>query len=218
MTPHLGCEWEECFLFTQNHREICDKVKEYSDVLFVFPLYVDSLPCCVLEFLDCLCQNLPDSRPTVHLMINCGFLETEQNSIAIKTLQFFCKKYGFPFGSCLSIGSGEAILTPPFDMLFKLNLKKLAKSIKNSARLHFRLLFRSRKNALLPNPKNSGFVPVKKTVLPKNRCSHQISNNKKGIPVLMPGVPFLYPETTIPFYVCGNKAILPDLPRTIRLE
>ena len=84
-------------------------------ILFVFPLYVDSLPCCVLEFLDCLCQNLPDSRPTVHLMINCGFLETEQNSIAIKTLQFFCKKYGFPFGSCLSIGSGEAILTPPFD-------------------------------------------------------------------------------------------------------
>lgn len=135
MTPHLGCEWEECFLFTQNHREICDKVKEYSDVLFVFPLYVDSLPCCVLEFLDCLCQNLPDSRPTVHLMINCGFLETEQNSIAIKTLQFFCKKYGFPFGSCLSIGSGEAILTSPFDMLFKLNLKKLAKSIKNSAPL-----------------------------------------------------------------------------------
>lgn len=132
LTKYLSCEWEECFLFTQDHREICDKVKEYSDVLFVFPLYVDSLPCCVLEFLDCLCQNLPDSYPTIHLMINCGFLETEQNSIAIKTLQFFCKKYGFPFGSCLSIGSGEAILTPPFYLLFQLKLRKLAKSILRS--------------------------------------------------------------------------------------
>ncbi len=129
LTKHLSCEWEECFLFTQKHPEICSKLKDYSDVLFVFPLYADSLPCCVLEFLDCLCQNLPDSRPTVHLMINCGFLETEQNSIAIKTLQLFCKKYGFPFGSSLSIGSGEAILTPPFHFLFQLKLHKLAKSI-----------------------------------------------------------------------------------------
>ena len=132
LTKYLSCEWEECFLFTQDHREICDKVKEYSDVLFVFPLYVDSLPCCVLEFLGCLCQNLPDSYPTIHLMINCGFLETEQNSIAIQTLQLFCKKYGFPFGSCLSIGSGEAILTPPFHLLFQLKLRKLAKSILRS--------------------------------------------------------------------------------------
>ena len=44
-------------------------------------------------------------------------------------IQLFCKKNGYPFGSILKIGGGEAILSTPFQVLVKAKIKKLAASI-----------------------------------------------------------------------------------------
>ena len=101
-------------LASQNHRDICSALESCSNLVFVFPLYVDCLPCCMLDFLSCLEKSPLAHKPTVHLIVNCGFLEPRQNEVAIDTVKLFCRKNGFPFGSSLSIGSGEAILQTPF--------------------------------------------------------------------------------------------------------
>lgn len=86
----------------------------YRKYLFVFPLYADSIPVTLLNFLKTMEVNPPQKRPVISVVINCGFMEPQQNDIAIKMLQLYCKKNNYPFGSVLKIGSGEAILNTPF--------------------------------------------------------------------------------------------------------
>ena len=62
-------------------------------------------------------------------MINCGFIEPYQNDIAVEMLQLYCRTNGFPFGSVLKIGSGEAILNTPFRFFLKRKIRKLAGSV-----------------------------------------------------------------------------------------
>ena len=45
----------DCFnILKTNHAALCQKMSEYSDVLLVFPLYADSLPVGLLNFLKYL--------------------------------------------------------------------------------------------------------------------------------------------------------------------
>lgn len=119
----------EYSLVSQNHRDICSALESCSNLVFIFPLYVDCLPCCMLDFLSCLEKSPLSHKPTVHLIVNCGFLEPQQNQVAIDLLKQFCQKNGFPFGSSLSIGSGEVILQTPFAFFAKRAIQKLAHAI-----------------------------------------------------------------------------------------
>lgn len=112
-----------------NHLSLCQMIENYSDIVFVFPLYVDSLPVTLLNFLKTLEENAPLKKPTISVVINCGFIEPYQNDIAVKMLQLFARKNGYPFGSVLKIGGGEAILTTPFRIFLKSKMKKFAVSI-----------------------------------------------------------------------------------------
>lgn len=112
-----------------NHKELCEKMSQYSDVLFVFPLYADGLPVTLLNFLKSLEDNLPANKPTISIIVNCGFIEWQQNNVAIKIMKLFAKENGFKVGSTLSIGGGEAILNTPFKLIVDLKMKKLAKAI-----------------------------------------------------------------------------------------
>ena len=116
-----------------NHLELCQRMEGFSDLLFVFPLYADSLPVTLLNFLKTLEANPPQHKPTVSVLINCGFLEPEQNDVAVKILELYCRENGYPFGSVLKIGGGEAILTTPFAFLVRSKLKKLAVSLEKRA-------------------------------------------------------------------------------------
>ena len=113
----------------RNHQELCAAMEGYTDVLFVFPLYADSLPVGLLNFLKTLEVNPPVNKPTVSILINCGFLEYEQNEVAIRIMQLFCRRNGYVIGSILMLGSGEAILDTPFKYIAIRNIKQLAKSI-----------------------------------------------------------------------------------------
>ena len=113
----------------RNHPELCAKLAGASHVLFVFPLYADGLPVTLLNFLKSLEAAPPQNKPAVSVLINCGFLEPRQNEVAIDMLKLFCRKNGFPFGSSLSIGSGEAILQTPFALFVKGAIQKLARAI-----------------------------------------------------------------------------------------
>ena len=100
-----------------NHNDICSKIEEYSDILFIFPLYADGIPVTLLN---------------INIMINCGFIEPSQNEVCIDMIRLFCKQNRYTFGSVLSIGSGEAILDTPFRFLVRWKIKRLSKSIYNN--------------------------------------------------------------------------------------
>ena len=115
-----------------NHKEICSKIGEYKNMLLVFPLYADGLPVTMLNFLKVLEENPPKNKPKVSVIVNCGFIEPEQNNVCIDMVKLFCKQNTYEFNSVLSIGGGEAILGTPFKIFVKWKIKKLAKSIYNN--------------------------------------------------------------------------------------
>lgn len=115
----------------KNHLELCSKIDQFSCLLFVFPLYADGIPVTLMKFLKTLEENPPTKKPQVSVLVNCGFFEPEQNNIAIKMLQLFCKEQNYPFGASLKVGSGEAILDTPFRFFVKRKIRQLAKSISN---------------------------------------------------------------------------------------
>lgn len=115
-----------------NHKEICSKIGEYTDILLVFPLYADGLPVTMLNFLKVLEENPSKNKPKINVIVNCGFIEPEQNNVCIDMVKLFCKQNTYEFNSVLSIGGGEAILGTPFKIFVKWKIKKLAKSIYNN--------------------------------------------------------------------------------------
>lgn len=112
-----------------NHLKLIAEMENYSDVIIAFPLYADSLPVGLLNFLKNLENNLPAQRPIISILINCGFLEYEQNSVAVSMIRYFCRRNNFPIGSTLMLGGGEAILGTPFRNIAVRAIKKLSESV-----------------------------------------------------------------------------------------
>lgn len=112
-----------------NHLKLIAEMEKYSDVIIVFPLYADSLPVSLLNFLKNLENNLPMQRPVISILINCGFLEHKQNCVAVSMIRYFCRHNNFPIGSTLMLGSGEAILETPFRYIAVMAIKRLSESV-----------------------------------------------------------------------------------------
>lgn len=122
---------EEFLLNKNNYDEVSKELFSAKKVILVFPLYMDCIPSILLDFLNRL-EKLGKkykSRPVVYIVINCGFIENEQNEVAISVMKFFLKKNDFKFGGVLSIGSGEVIMDSPFRGLVTSKIKKFAKAI-----------------------------------------------------------------------------------------
>ena len=98
-------------------------------MLFVFPLYADGVPAILLEFLKSLSAAPPTHRPVLSVLINCGFQEPWQNDSAAAIMRCFAHMEGYPFGSVLKVGSGEAILSTPFALLVNAAIIRLARAI-----------------------------------------------------------------------------------------
>lgn len=128
-SKYCTAETEYYNITKKNHLELCAKMEDYSDVLFIFPLYADSLPVVFLNFLKTLEANPPRRKPVISILINCGFLEYQQNKVAIRMMKFFCHQNHYIIGSILMLGSGEAILDTPFRYVATRNIRKLAQSI-----------------------------------------------------------------------------------------
>ena len=117
-------------LTASNHQNIINELDKMTDVVFVFPLYVDAIPSSLLNFLKTLEEVKLKDKPTISVLINCGFIEYQQNDVAIEMIKLFCKQNAYEFGSVLSIGGGEAILDTPFKQLVHYKIGLFAKSIK----------------------------------------------------------------------------------------
>ena len=93
------CEYE---VTKRQHAQACAQAAGCTDMLLVFPLYADGLPVTLMHFLKQLAQQEFQAPPTVHMLINCGFLEPRQNDVACDMVRLFCAQHGFPFGSVLA--------------------------------------------------------------------------------------------------------------------
>ena len=79
------CKWDTKYscITSSNHLNLCSELNHFSDVLLVFPLYADGIPVTLLNFLKNLENHLPDRKPVISVLINCGFLEDFQNDTAV---------------------------------------------------------------------------------------------------------------------------------------
>lgn len=111
------------------HSQAVAQLEGCGGLVLVFPLYADSLPVTLMGFLKALEAQPPAQKPTVHVLINCGFLEPEQNRVALEILDCFCRRNGYPRGATLCLGSGEAILGTPFAFVARRAIRKLARAI-----------------------------------------------------------------------------------------
>lgn len=116
-------------LIKTEQAKVLEAMEKTSRVLLVFPLYVDGLPVVLLEFLKYLEEHPPENRPTLSVLINCGFLELEQNNIAVEMIRLFARKNGYPMGAVLKIGGGEAILNTPFRGFARAKIRALARAV-----------------------------------------------------------------------------------------
>lgn len=116
-------------LIKTEQAKVLEAMEKTSRVLLVFPLYVDGLPVVLLEFLKYLEEHPPENRPTLSVLINCGFLELEQNNIAVEMIRLFARKNGYPMGAVLKIGGGEAILDTPFRGFARARIRALARAV-----------------------------------------------------------------------------------------
>ena len=130
---HCTAETDYRNITKKNHEELCAALSGYTDVLFAFPLYADSLPVGFLNFLKALEACPPAHKPVVSILINCGFLEAEQSEVAIRMMRLFCRRNGYVMGSVLMLGSGEAILDTPFKYVATRNIRRLAQPMASGA-------------------------------------------------------------------------------------
>lgn len=86
-------------------------------LVFAFPLYVDGIPShllSVLEKIEVAKKNenqgyYQDKVPYVYALVNSGFYESKQNSIAIEMMRNFANRAGVCFGQGVGIGAGGMI-------------------------------------------------------------------------------------------------------------
>lgn len=126
---HCGATTISRHITRTNHPELCAEAGTVDDLLLVFPLYADALPVTLLDFLKTLETYPPARKPTMSVLINCGFLEHGQNEVAVDMVRLFCRRNGYAMGSVLMLGSGEAILKTPFSYIATRSIRKLARSI-----------------------------------------------------------------------------------------
>lgn len=98
-----------------------------SDILIIiFPLYVDSLPSTVVEFLVNLEQYAKDSKKLtrVYGVVNCGFFEAIQTKYALNIVENFCIKAGYEWRFGVGVGAGEFMRNTKTAIPLKSDVKK----------------------------------------------------------------------------------------------
>lgn len=78
-------------------------------LVFVFPLYVDSIPSHLMRFLQELEGAEELRQTTVYCCLNNGFFEGEQNHVAVNQMKLWCQRVGARWGQAIGIGSGETL-------------------------------------------------------------------------------------------------------------
>jgi len=103
--------------------ELIASILDSEVLLIVFPLFVDSLPAPLIEFLSRLekaATEKPSAKkpseektsrpnaaaPRVFAIVNSGFFEAKQNTLALEMVEHFANRVGASWGYGIAIGAG----------------------------------------------------------------------------------------------------------------
>ncbi len=97
----------------EGESELLSAVERAGLVLLVFPLYVDALPHLMTEALTVIANHRRMTRETASqrlvAIVNSGFPETHQNSLALAICREFAEQNGFQWAGGLAFGAGGMI-------------------------------------------------------------------------------------------------------------
>ncbi len=100
----------EVFVFNAAKPEQFDQVLSCDRLVFVFPLYFDSLPSHVVSYLEQLDGFIKDhpskKKPSVYAVCNLGFYEGYQTKWALGRIQCWAEAVGLPWKAGLGVGAG----------------------------------------------------------------------------------------------------------------
>jgi multimeric flavodoxin WrbA len=101
----------------EGEAEMLSAIDRASLILLVFPLYADALPHLVTKALTMIAAHRKSGRdlPRQRLMaiVNSGFPETHQNSLALAICREFAAQSGFTWAGGLAFGAGGMIGSHP---------------------------------------------------------------------------------------------------------
>lgn len=92
----------------QDFQKVLELFPDMDAVCLFVPLYVDSLPSHVVEFLiqaESYCKS-HSCRFRLYALSNNGFVEGKQNRPALRMLQAWCERAGIPWGGGIGVGGG----------------------------------------------------------------------------------------------------------------
>jgi len=91
----------------QDITETLSDILRADVLLFIFPLYVDSLPAPLIKVLTLIEQTGTNGfAPKVYAVCNCGFYEAEHTRPALDIVRNFCDCAGLAWGYGIGIGGG----------------------------------------------------------------------------------------------------------------
>lgn len=97
----------------RGEEELLSAVHRAGLVVLVFPLYVDALPYLVTKALTVIASqrktHLEGSKQHFVAIVNSGFPETHQNSLALAICHQFAEQSGFTWAGALAFGAGGMI-------------------------------------------------------------------------------------------------------------
>ena len=130
---HWGCEWFHAHRAAGSQDAWADMLASVAKVdliLIASPLYVDGLPAPLVQVLS----RLRDERdalqrdgnpPRLLGLMNCGFVEPDQNQCAQLMLRAFSDEMGFQWAGGLSLGMGGRLTKP-----LRIALDRVAESLR----------------------------------------------------------------------------------------
>jgi len=91
-------------------QELLSTVNGAGALVFVTPLYIDCLPANIIRTLELIAGGRPnpppDERPRLIAIVNCGFLESHHNDVALRIFRRFAAETGFDWAGGLAVGGG----------------------------------------------------------------------------------------------------------------
>ena len=116
--------------FNKIDSEIKSEIHNADVLIFVFPLYVDSIPSHLLDtIVKFEEEKIINSKTKIYCIVNNGFFEGKQNQLAILQMKNWCKKIGAEWGQGVGIGAGEILSYLEKVPLGKGPLKNLGKAL-----------------------------------------------------------------------------------------
>lgn len=92
-------------------RTVLENAEDIDVIVAAFPLYVDSIPGSFLKVLENIEEQIKEHKIDckLYVIVNNGFYDAKQNSIAIDIMWNWCEKCGMTKGRAMAVGAGEMV-------------------------------------------------------------------------------------------------------------